>query len=100
MDDRPVMRTEGGGGVRSACCVNSASGVRVLMPGDFDWGWSGFRTDCGEGGAGRRSSIFFRNFFPDDGGGRGGAADAVCLQVGSHRFSRCYGDRVHALVGQ
>ena len=30
----------------------------------------------------------------------GGAADAVCLQVGSHRFSRCYGDRVHALVGQ
>ena len=25
-------------GVRSACCVNSASGVRVLMPGEFGWG--------------------------------------------------------------
>ena len=66
-------------GVRSACCVNSASGVRVLMPGDFDWGWSGFRTDCGEGGAGRRSSIFFRNFFPDDGGGRGGGLLMRCV---------------------
>lgn len=80
--------------------MNSASGVRVLMPGDFDWGWSGFRTDCGEGGAGRRSSIFLGTSSPMMVAAEGGAADAVCLQVGSHRFSRCYGDRVHALVGQ
>lgn len=87
-------------GVRSACCVNSASGVRVLMPGDFDWGWSGFRTDSGEGGAGRRPFIFLGTSSPMMVAAEGGAADAVCLQVGSHRFSRCYGDRVHALVGQ
>ena len=34
------------------------------------------------------------------GAAEGGAAEAVCRQVGAHRFSRCYGDRVHALVGQ
>lgn len=44
--------------------MNSASGVRVLMPGDFDWGWSGFRTDCGEGGAGKRPSIFLGTSSP------------------------------------
>ena len=77
--------------------MNSASGVRVLMPGEF--GWGGRDSVLTVERVGPESG---RPFFlgTDDGGGRGGAADAVCLQVGSHRFSRCYGDRVHALVGQ
>lgn len=101
MDDRPVMWAEGGGPRCSVCllrefrvrcsCVD-ARGIRL--------GWSGFRTDCGEGGAGKRPSIFLGTSSPMMVAAEGGAADAVCLQVGSHRFSRCYGDRVHALVGQ
>ena len=72
MDDRPVMRTEGGGGVRSACCVNSASGVRVLMPGEFGWGGRDSVLTVERVGPEGGRPFFFRNFFPDDGGGRGG----------------------------
>lgn len=78
MDDRPVMRAEGGRcsvcllrEFRVRCSCVDARGIRL--------GWSGFRTDCGEGGAGKRPSIFFRNFFPDDGGGRGGGLLMRCV---------------------
>lgn len=100
MDDRPVMRTEGGGGVRSACCVNSASGVRVLMPGEFGWGGRDSVLTVERVGPEGGRPFFLGTSSPMMVAAEGGAADAVCLQVGSHRFSRCYGDRVHALVGQ
>lgn len=65
-------------GVRSACCVNSASGVRVLMPGEF--GWGGRDSVLTVERVGPKAAVhFFRNFFPDDGDGRGGGLLMRCV---------------------